>query len=133
LLSGLTERPYIPICVLVAFTTPITFYLYDKFAKQWAGPALPASNAKPAIAKRPAIILLVVGIALGLTTILGPQLLIPYCTPEATTPTPIQRAGAKVTATMAQSVAAGQQAGQRSVLDTLLSTARSGLSADADL
>jgi hypothetical protein len=29
LLSGLVARPFIPICILVAFTTPITFWFYS--------------------------------------------------------------------------------------------------------
>jgi len=83
LLSGLVARPFIPICVLVAFTTPITFYLYNAFAKQWCGPAAAASEAKPAITRHHAAALLVVGITLGLSTILGPLVLIPPCTPDA--------------------------------------------------
>ncbi len=33
LLAGLVDRPYIPICIVVAITTPITFYLYGMMAK----------------------------------------------------------------------------------------------------
>jgi len=77
LLSGLTPRPYLPICILVAFTTPITFYLYALFAKHWAS----LDGEKKPIAKHPATVLLIVGVILGLTNILGPIAAIPRCKP----------------------------------------------------
>ena len=82
LLTGIVPRPYIPICVIVAFTTPITFYLYTRFAKEWSGPALGPTTNKAPIPAGKAKVLLAAGIVLGLSQILLPIVVIPACSGE---------------------------------------------------
>ncbi len=79
LLVGVVDRPFIPVSVIVALTTPITFYLYGRMAQLWTGAAAADAEQKPAVSKGASIRLLAAGVALGLATILGPLALIPAC------------------------------------------------------
>ncbi|CAL5228542.1 g11696 [Coccomyxa viridis] len=85
LLIGVVHTPNIPACLLIAITTPITFWSYGKMVQLWQSsgdPDLvsPSQGSKSAAATVPTYLLMIIGaMILSAILLLGPTALIPKC------------------------------------------------------